>query len=68
MYALRHSSIMRMLLKKVPTRWWRRAQHIRSMIEKYYSRYITEHSDDVTRHALLQHAMPGTDNVVALAG
>ena len=24
------------------------------MIEKHYSKFITEHSDDVSRHALLQ--------------
>ena len=32
------------------------------MVEKHYAKYITEHSDDVSRHALLHH-----DNVVALA-
>ena len=38
------------------------------MIEKHYSRHITEYSDDVSRHALLQHEPPAGENVVALAG
>jgi hypothetical protein len=40
------------------------------MIEKNYSKYITEHSDDISRNALLQQEVPQTavtDNVVALA-
>jgi len=37
------------------------------MIEKTYSKYITEHSDDISRKALLQDEPPHTDNVVALA-
>jgi hypothetical protein len=35
------------------------------MIEKHYSKYITEHSDGVSRKALLQ--LPGGDSVAALA-
>jgi hypothetical protein len=39
------------------------------MIEKHYSRYITEHSiDDITRPALLQPESTVGENVVALAG
>ena len=38
------------------------------MIEKHYSKYITEHCDDVSRHALLQPEPPVGENVVALAG
>ena len=69
MYALRHSSIVRMLLKNVPI-WLVATLHNTStkMIEKHYAKYITEHSDDVSRHALLQHESPVADNVVALAG
>jgi hypothetical protein len=40
------------------------------MIEKNYSRFITEHSDDISRKALMQHELPQAavaDNVVALA-
>jgi hypothetical protein len=35
------------------------------MIEKTYSKHITEHSDDISRKALLQHEPPSGDNVVA---
>jgi len=38
------------------------------MIEKHYSRYITEQSiDDITRAGLLSEPVPASDNVVALA-
>jgi hypothetical protein len=37
------------------------------MIEKHYSRYITEHSiDDITRVGLLSEPGPAADNVVAM--
>jgi hypothetical protein len=37
------------------------------MIEKHYSRYITEHSiDDITRAGLLSEPAPAADNVVAM--
>jgi hypothetical protein len=39
-----------------------------AMIEKHYSKYITEHSDDVSRQALLQPELPVGENIVALAG
>ena len=38
-----------------------------AMIERHYSKYITEHSDDISRKALLQHEPPSGENVVALA-
>ena len=48
--------------------WWHRCTTPSTkMIEKHYSKYITEHSDDVSRHALLQPEPPVADNVVALA-
>ena len=67
-YSLRHSSIARMLLANVPTSVVA-ARHDTSeaMIRKYYARYISEYSDDVSRHALLQHESPAGENVVALA-
>ena len=37
------------------------------MIEKHYSKYITEHSDEISRHALLHHEPPSGDNIIALA-
>jgi hypothetical protein len=36
------------------------------MIEAHYSRFIVEHSDDISRAALLQHAPPSGDNVVPM--
>jgi integrase len=69
MYALRHSSIVRMLLQNVPIRLVASLHNTSvAMIEKNYSRFITEHSDDISRHALLQHLPPSGENVVALAG
>ena len=39
------------------------------MIERTYSRYITEHSDDISRAALLVHEpAPVGDNVVSISG
>jgi integrase len=56
-YALRHSSIVRMLLQNVPIRVVASLHNTSvAMIEKTYSKYITEHSDDISRTALLlQH-------------
>jgi integrase len=68
MYALRHSSIVRMLKVNVPIRLVASLHNTSTkMIEKHYSKYITEHSDDISRHALLHHEPPVADNVVALA-
>jgi integrase len=68
MYALRHSSIVRMLKVNVPIRLVASLHNTSTkMIEKHYSKYITEHSDDISRHALLHHEPPAADNVVALA-
>jgi integrase len=61
-YALRHSSIVRQLLGGVPARVVA-ANHDTSvaMLEKTYSRYITNHSDVLTRRALLDLGEPTTD-------
>jgi hypothetical protein len=68
MYALRHSSIVRMLLANVPIRLIASLHNTGvAMIERNYSRYITEHSDDISRKALLQHELPCGENVVALS-
>ena len=69
MYALRHSSIVRMLLRNVPIRLVASLHNTSvAMIEKHYSKYITEHSiDDIARIGLLSEPAPGADNVVALA-
>jgi integrase len=69
-YALRHSSIVRMLLQNVPIRVVASLHNTSvAMIEKTYSKYITEHSDEISRTALLQHepATPLANNVVLLA-
>jgi integrase len=67
-YALRHSSIVRALLANMPIRLVASLHNTSvAMIEKTYSKYITEHSDDISRRALLQHTPPSDDNVVALA-
>ena len=48
MYALRHSSIARMLLQNVPIRLVASLHNTSvAMIERTYSKYITEHSDGV---------------------
>ena len=54
MYALRHSSIVRQLLAGVPVRIVA-AGHDTSvaMIERNYSRYITDHADALVRSAML---------------
>lgn len=70
-YALRHSSIVRMLLQRVPTRVVA-AHHDTSvpMIEKHYSAFIIDVADDLTRRALLSFEPdPPTDgNVIPLRG
>ncbi|MCK1709100.1 MULTISPECIES: tyrosine-type recombinase/integrase [unclassified Bradyrhizobium] len=68
MYALRHSSIVRMLLSNIPIRVVASLHNTSvAMIEKHYSRYIVEHSDDISRRALLQDELPTGENVVVLA-
>ena len=69
MYALRHSSIVRMLLKNVPIKLVASLHNTSTkMIEKHYAKFITEHSDEVSRHALLELEPPTGENVVAMAG
>jgi integrase len=70
-YALRHSSIVRMLLQNVPIRLVASLHNTSvAMIERTYSKFITEHSDDLSRKALLQQEEPQivvADNVISLA-
>jgi integrase len=67
-YSLRHSAIVRQLLAGTPIRLIA-SLHDTSvrMIEKHYSRYITEHSDDIARAGLLSEPTPAAGNVIALA-
>ena len=65
---LRHSSVVRQLIAGVPIRVVA-VNHDTSiaMLEKTYSRYIGDHSDDLVRRALLQMEQPVGANVVPLA-
>ncbi|MBR0710130.1 tyrosine-type recombinase/integrase [Bradyrhizobium liaoningense] len=67
MYALRHSSIVRMLVRGVPIRLVASLHNTSvAMIEKHYSRHITEHSiDDIARTGLLLDSAVTVGNVVA---
>jgi integrase len=68
-YALRHSSIVRMLLRNIPIRLVASLHNTSvRMIEKHYSKYIVEFGDEHARVALLQHELPSDDNVVAITG
>ncbi len=66
-YALRHSSIVRMLLVGSPARVVA-AHHDTSlaMLEKTYSRFIADHADTLARRGLLDLTAPAGDNVVTL--
>lgn len=67
-YALRHSSIVRMLLKNIPIRYVASLHNTSvRMIEAHYSRYIVEHGDDIFRCALLQDELQTGSNIVPLA-
>jgi integrase len=70
-YALRHSSIVRMLLAGTPTRVVA-AHHDTSvaMIEKNYSAFIADYADALTRRTLLDLGTPAsaTNIVVPLRG
>jgi integrase len=66
-YALRHSSIVRQLLASVPVRIVASGHDTSvAMIERTYSRYISDHSDVLVRRALIDLDTPAADNVVAL--
>ena len=66
LYALRHSSITRMLLAGVPTRVVGAAHDTsQTQIEKHYARYITDHTDALLRGVLLDVERPApAGNVV----
>ena len=66
-YALRHSNIVRQLLGGVPIRVVA-VNHDTSvaMIERTYSRYISDHADTLARGALLDTSAPVGGNVVPM--
>ena len=67
MYSLRHSSIVRMLKANVPIRLVASLHDTSAkMIEKHYSKHITEHSDEISRRALLHYPPSSADKVVPL--
>lgn len=66
-YAFRHTAIVRELVDGVPTRVVA-ATHDTSvrMIEKHYSAYIADHTDELSRGALLDTGGTDTGNVVSI--
>jgi hypothetical protein len=66
-YAFRHTSIVRQILANVPIRIVA-VNHDTSvkMIEQNYSAFIADHSDALSRKALLDLSVPPVDNVVTL--
>jgi integrase len=68
-YALRHSSIVRQLIAGTPTRVVA-ALHDTSvlMLEKTYSKHITDHTDALARRALLQVDQPTDAKIISLKG
>jgi integrase len=68
-YALRHSAIVRQLLRNVPLRVVAASvDSSAQMIERHYSRFISDHSDALSRAALLEPAEPDPPADNALAG
>jgi integrase len=70
-YALRHSSIVRLLLRNVPVRLVASLHNTSvAMIERTYSKHITEYADEHARVALLHHEghAPVADNVIPISG
>ena len=68
-YALRHSSIVRQILTGTPLRVVAVAHDTSTMmIERTYSRHISDHADAVLRKGLLDTAQPAAGNVVTLSG
>jgi hypothetical protein len=67
MYALRHSSIARALLRALPIKVvgdWHDTST--SQIERHYGRFIKHHYDDLVRGALLDTGPPATAAIVPL--
>jgi integrase len=66
-YALRHSSIVRALLANVPARVVAAGHDTSiSMIERTYSKHISDHADSLSRRALLDPGAPAGGNVIPL--
>jgi hypothetical protein len=67
-YSLRHSSIVRMLLRGLPLRLVSELHDTSSgIIERHYGRWISRHGDDLVRAALIDTTpVESADNVVRL--
>jgi integrase len=66
-YALRHSSIVRMLLKNVPVRVVADLHDTSvQQIEAHYSKYIAHHADELVRSSLIDLSPPLDGNVVPI--
>jgi hypothetical protein len=67
-YALRHSSIARMLIAGLPIRLVAELHDTSAaIIEKHYGRFIARHSDDLVRRALIDTSpAKSPSNIVAL--
>ena len=67
LYAMRHSAIVRALLRGVPIRVVAASADTSvTQVEKNYSRFITDHSDELVRRGLLDTGEPGALNVIPL--
>jgi len=67
-YALRHSHIVHQIIAGVPLRVIAATCDTSvTMIEKTYSEFITDHTDDLTRSALVDFTQPTAKNVLPLA-
>jgi integrase len=67
-YALRHSSIARLLLRGLPIRIVAELHNTSTpIIEQHYGRFVVKHGDDLVRAALIDTSpAPVADNVVRL--
>lgn len=66
-YALRHSTIVRELIANVPICIVATSHDTSvAMIEQNYSEYITDHSDALSRRALLDTRQPAGENIFPL--
>jgi integrase len=62
-YSLRHSCIVRQLLRSVPVRVVASTCDTSvAMIERHYSKFIADFSDDISRAALLHHDAPAASD------
>jgi hypothetical protein len=68
-YCLRHSSIVRSLIAGVPVRITA-ANHDTSttQLERVYSAFISDHSDQISRRGLIDTSAPAEVNVIPLDG